>query len=68
VEHFRAIPSELGVDQVRNQVNYTEFIPSEMSFQSRDAMLAQLLAWTQALEQVRADQAIRAKAEMEQAS
>ncbi len=68
MEHFRAIPSELGVDQVRNQVNYTEFIPSEMSFQSRDAMLAQLLAWTQALEQVRADQAIRAKAEMEQAS
>ncbi len=63
VEHLRLVMAELKVATVRAQValslmtdfkNYTEFAPAEYHVASVDAMLDQVVSWSNALATVRA--------------
>ncbi len=71
VEHLRGILSEMQVAHVRNAVtmslftdfeNFSTFTPTEPSAASVEPMLDQLVAWTKAMETVRAPQPVGADA------
>ncbi|HLV03767.1 MAG TPA: NAD(P)H-dependent oxidoreductase [Actinomycetaceae bacterium] len=71
VEHLRGILSEMQVAHVRNAVtmslftdfeNFSTFTPTEPAAASVEPMLDQLVAWTKAMETVRAPQTVGADA------